>query len=106
MMWQTLEAKQYSLPDFWSGEFKGHLTSVGGYSWPKIIQFTDKSCIINCVYAMLESVSFLITSAVFTGDSFSCFQSIALKIQPKPEIQQKKSFQCMVASYDLVLIVS
>ena len=55
---------------------------------------------------MLESVSFLITSAILTGDSFSCFESIALKRQPKPEIQQKKSFQCMVTSYDLVLIVS
>ena len=39
---------------------------------------------------MLESVSFLITSAILTGDSFSCFKSIALKRQPKPEIQQKK----------------
>ena len=46
MIWQTLEAKRYSLPDFWSGEFKGHPTSVGGYSWPKINQITDKSCII------------------------------------------------------------
>ena len=89
-MWQTLDAKWYSLPDFWSREFKGHLTEVGGYSWPKIIQFTDKSCIINCVYAMLESVSFLITSVILTGDRFSCSKSIALKRQPKPEIQQKK----------------
>lgn len=32
------------------------------------------------------SVSFLITSAILTGDSFSCFKSIALKRQPKPEI--------------------
>ena len=57
---------------------------------------------------MLESVSFLITSAILTGDSFSCFKSIALKRQPKPEIQQKKkkTFLCMVASYDLVLKVS
>ena len=41
---------------------------------------------------MLESVSFLITSAILTGDSFSCFESIALKRQPKPDIQQKKIF--------------
>ena len=40
------EAKWYSLPDVWSREFKGRLTLVGGYSWPKINQITDKSCII------------------------------------------------------------
>ena len=46
MIWQTLESRRYSLPNFWSGEFKGRLTEVGGYSWPKIVRITDKSCIM------------------------------------------------------------
>ena len=45
-MADTVEVKRYSLQDFWSGEFKGLLTYIGGYFWPKMIQFTDKSCII------------------------------------------------------------
>ena len=37
MIWQTLEAKRYSLPDFWSGEFKGL-----------------KSCVVSCFAVIVD----------------------------------------------------